>query len=113
MIKPWPNCVHPEGLLVDANTIAPPVEVDIIETPPASPLRRLTTLQRRASDFGTTSPRHAVRVIEKQSRPARASFEQLHTQPQPRRRRGLAVNDLLNKLRTQSTVCPILEVTNL
>ena len=109
MIKPWPNCVHTEGLLVDANTIAPPVEVDIIETPPQSPLSGPTTIQRSASDFGTTSPRNAVQVAEDESRPARSQLQRSHTQPQPRRRRGgLAVNDLLNKLRTHaapSMVC--------
>lgn len=103
MIKPWPNHVHSEGLLVDANTIAPPVEVEIIETPPQSPMTRPATIQRSASDFGTASPRNAVRVTEEESRPARAPLQRSHTQLQPRRRRGgLAVNDLLNKFRTQA-----------
>src|SRR5215471_11866367 len=108
MIKPWPNHVHSEGLLVDANTIAPPVEVEIIETPPQSPVIR-PTIQRSASDFGTTSPRNAVQVTEEGSRQARAPLQRSRTQLLPRSRKGgFAVNDLLNKFRTQtvpSMVC--------
>lgn len=118
MIKPWPNCVHTEGLLVDANTMAPPVDVEIIETPPHSPLTHPGTLHRSLSDFGTTTPRSSDRNSKAEATPRRAPLQRSHTHLQSRQRRtGFAVNDLINKFKTHtapSTVFhSVLEMANM
>ena len=83
MTKPWPMTNRPQGLLVDVHAEAPPVELDIIETPPQSPPTRISVIRPNTRDFGPTNAETNSdnAQVEQETRPAtRPRLQRSHTQ---------------------------------